>query len=93
MTASSAAKTERLAVRMSAREKSTIEHAAAALGRSISEFSVAALTERAEEVLSDRRVYSVSPAAWNEFQARLDAPARPVAELVALLRRPSVFDE
>jgi uncharacterized protein (DUF1778 family) len=35
----------------------------------------------------------VSEEAWDEFMARLDAPARPVSELVALMRRPSVFDE
>ena len=89
----STAKSARLAMRMSPREKTTIERAAAAVGSTVTEFSVDALTARAEEVLSDRRVFAVSPAAWDEFQERLDAPARPVAELVALLRRPSVFDE
>lgn len=52
-----------------------------------------ALIERAEEVLTDQRLFAVSQEAWDEFMARLDEPARPLAELVALLQRPSVFDE
>ena len=86
-------KDERLAVRVTARQKETIERAAAVLGRNVTEFTVQALTERAEEVLTDRHTFGVSQEAWDEFIARLDSPARPVAELVALLRRPSVFDE
>lgn len=88
-----AVKDERLAVRVTARQKQTIERAAAVLGRNVTEFSTQALTERAEEVLSDQRVFEVSHEAWDQFMEQLEAPARPVAELVALLRRPSVFDE
>lgn len=88
-----AMKVQRLAVRVTARQKQTIERAAAVLGRNVTEFSVQALTERAEEVLTDQRLFAVSQEAWDEFMARLDEPARPLAELVALLQRPSVFDE
>ena len=86
-------KDERLAVRITARQKQTIERVAAVLGRNVTEFSVQALTERAEEVLTDQRTFAVSQEAWDEFMTRLDAPARPVAELVALMCRPSAFDE
>ncbi|GAB3579040.1 hypothetical protein GCM10027406_16310 [Leifsonia lichenia] len=86
-------KQERLAVRVTAQQKQTIERAAEVMGRNVTEFSVDALTERAEEVLADRSAFGVSPQAWAEFSARLDEPARPVAELVELLKRPSVFDE
>ena len=86
-------KDERLAVRVTARQKQTIERAAAVLGRNVTEFSIQALTERAEEVLTDRHAFGITQEAWDEFIARLDAPAQPVAELVALMRRPSVFDE
>ena len=86
-------KDERLAVRVTARQKQTIELAAAALGRNVTEFSIQALTERAEEVLTDRHTFGVTQEAWDQFLARLEAPARPVTELVALMRRPSVFDE
>lgn len=88
-----AMKDERLAVRMTARQRQIIERAAAVTGRNITEFSVQALTERAEEVLTDQRLLGVSQDVWDEFVTRLDEPARPVAELVALMQRPSVFDE
>lgn len=93
MGAMTAMKDERLAVRMTARQRQIIERAAAVTGRNITEFSVQALTERAEEVLTDQRLFGVSQDAWDEFVACLDEPARPVAELVGLMRRPSVFDE
>lgn len=85
-------KQERLAVRVTAQQKQTIERAAEVMGRNVTEFSVEALTERAEEVLADRAAFGVSQEAWDAFSAQLDAPARPVAELVELLKRPSVFD-
>lgn len=88
-----AVKEERLAVRMTAVQKRTIERAAEVLGRNVSEFSVEVLTERAGEVLADRRLYGVDQTTWDAFVAQLDAPARPVTELVELLRRPTVFEE
>lgn len=86
-------KDERLAVRVTARQKQAIERAAAVRGLNVTEFSIQALTERAEEVLTDRHTFGVTQEAWDEFIDRLDAPARPVRELVELMRRPSVFDE
>jgi uncharacterized protein (DUF1778 family) len=86
-------KSDRLAVRVTARQKDAIERAAALLGRSVSDFSVQTLTERAEEVLTDRKLFSVSEGAWEEFAAKLDGPVQSVPEVVALLRRPTVFDQ
>ena len=86
-------KSGRLAVRVTARQKDTIERAAALLGRNVTDFSVQALTERAEEVLTDRRLFSVPEEAWGAFVAQLDAPVQSVPEVVALLRRPTVFDQ
>jgi len=51
------------------------------------------LTERAEEMLSDRWVFGVDQAQWDEFIGQLDQPARPVQQLVELLRRATVFEE
>jgi uncharacterized protein (DUF1778 family) len=88
-----AVKEERLAVRMTAGQKRTIERAAELLGRNVSEFSVEVLTEKAGEVLADRSHFGVDQATWDDFLARLDEPARPVKELVELFRRPTVFEE
>jgi uncharacterized protein (DUF1778 family) len=88
-----AVKSGRLAVRVTPRQKDTIERAAALLGRNVTDFSVQALTERAEEVLTDRRLFSVPESTWDAFVAQLDAPVQSVPEVVALLRRPTVFDQ
>lgn len=71
----------------------TIERAAELLGRKVSEFSVEVLTEKAGEVLADRRIFAVDEAQWQAFLTQLDEPARPVKELVELLQRPAVFEE
>jgi uncharacterized protein (DUF1778 family) len=78
---------------MTAGQKRAIERAAEIMGRNVTEFSVEVLTEKAGEVLADRRLFGVDEATWDSFLAQHDAPARPVAELVELLRRPTVFEE
>ncbi|GIG22077.1 hypothetical protein Cch01nite_28010 [Cellulomonas chitinilytica] len=88
-----APKDERIALRVTRHQKRTIDRAAEVLGRNTTDFSVQVLTERAEEVLSDRRTFAVGEAAWEQFVAALDAPARPVPALVELLQHKSVFDE
>ena len=85
-------KQDRLAVRVTTRQKQTIERAAEVLGRNVTEFSVETLTSRAEEVLAGQSVFDVSPQEWSAFVSALDEPPRPVVEIVELLRRPAVFD-
>jgi uncharacterized protein (DUF1778 family) len=87
-----AMKNERLALRVTARQKRVIERAAAAVGRNVTDFSVQTITERAEDILTNQPIFPVSQEAWDDFMIHLEAPARPVEELVALLHRPSLFD-
>lgn len=91
--AMSIAKDERLALRLTARQKQTIEEAAGVLGRNVTQFSVEALTERAEEVLSDRPVFDVSYEKWDAFRVQFDQPVEPPSALIDLLRRPSIFTD
>jgi uncharacterized protein (DUF1778 family) len=88
-----AVKEDRLAFRMTADQKRVIKRAAELTGRDVTEFSVQVLTERAEEVLAEQRVFGADARQWSAFVGLLDEPARPVAELVELLQRPSVFEE
>ncbi len=69
-----APKGERLAVRMTTRQKHDIEWAEEVLGRNVTEFSVQALTERASEVLTDRHVFGVSQTQWGQFVGQLEQP-------------------
>lgn len=84
-------KDKRLEVRVTGPQKELIERAAAVEGRSLSDFTTAALTERATEVLRRERELQVQADAFDRFTALLDEPAQTVQGLADLLRRPSIF--
>jgi len=86
-------KSERLELRLTPDQKNTIEQAAAISGRSVTDFSVPLLVEEAGEVVRQERELRLSKQAWDAFNRVLDEPAKPVAGLADLLRRPSVFSD
>lgn len=88
---STATKNDRLELRLTTEQKREIERAAIVSGRSVTEFSVPLLVDQAQEVLRQERELNMSMEAWEEFNAILDEPAKPLAGLAALLTRPSVF--
>lgn len=85
-------RSEKLDLRLSPEAKRTLQMAASASHRSVSEFVLESALARAEETLPDRRRFGLSAEDWAAFQAELDAPPRPVPRLTRLLREPSVFD-
>ena len=86
-----ATKDERLALRVTAAQKAIIERASSVMGRTVTDFSVSALVERAEDVLADQRVFHVPADRWAEIEALMDAPVVPNPGLVDLFSKPSVF--
>jgi uncharacterized protein (DUF1778 family) len=79
-------KESRLAVRLTSDQRARIDQAAAAEGRTVTEFAIAALSERAGHVLADRRVFPLDGEQWDRFAELLDQPvvSRPrLAELLA----------
>lgn len=84
-------KDDRLALRLTQRQKQEIEQAAAITGRSVSEFSVTALVNEAADVIAHERELSVSQQGWEAFNAAIEQPAQSVAGLARLLTRTSVF--
>ena len=72
-----------LNLRIQPAERSLIDRAAAAAGKTRTDFILDAARKAAESQLLDRAVLLVGPEAYAEFLKRLDAPARPNA----LLRR------
>ena len=77
-------KDERIALRVTRRQKETIAAAAALLGRSVTDFAVQVAVERADEVLADRRTFHVAAEAWDLFLESLDAPVEPNRGLIDL---------
>src|SRR5947209_811859 len=82
---------EKLDLRLTPSAKRTLQIAAVAAHRSLSEFVLESALARAEETLPDRRRFGLSAEQWEKFQAALSAPPRPAARLAQLLKEPSVF--
>jgi uncharacterized protein (DUF1778 family) len=58
-----------------------IDRAAELSGKNRTDFVLSAARQAAENTLLDRTVFAVSPRAYAEFLARLDAPPQPNARL------------
>jgi uncharacterized protein (DUF1778 family) len=90
-TVSTTRKTDRLDLRLTSSQKREIEEAAAITGRSVTDFSVSAIVERAEDTIRREREIAMSAQSFEAFSAVLDRPATAIDGLAELLRRPSVF--
>jgi uncharacterized protein (DUF1778 family) len=85
-------RTEKLDLRLSRAAKKTLQAAATAQRKSVSEFVLDAALSEAEERLADRRLFTLDVKEWDAFVAALDAPPRRHPRLERLFREPSVFD-
>ena len=85
-------RTEKLDLRLTRHAKRTLQAAAAAAHRSVSEFVLESALSRADETLADRRTFTINSAQWKAFLAALDSPPRPLPNLERLLKEPGFFD-
>ncbi len=85
-------RSEKLDLRLTTSAKRTLQTAALAARRSVSEFVLESALARAEETLPDRRRFGLNAQQWEAFQASLSAPPRPAPRLARLLKEPSVFE-
>lgn len=85
-------RTEKLDVRVSRSAKAKLQAAASASHRSMSDFVMESALSRAEETLAERRIFTLNADNWAVFQTALDAPARSLPRLQALLDEPGFFD-
>jgi uncharacterized protein (DUF1778 family) len=79
-------KRQSLNLRIKAEERGLIDRAAKMLGKNRTDFVLDAARRAAEDALLDRTVLTVSPKAYAEFLARLDAPLQPNERLQKTLR-------
>lgn len=91
--AASTTRSEKLDLRLTPAAKRTLQRAAAAAQRSVSEFVLESALERADEALIDRRRFGLDEAQWQEFLSALDAPTRQHPRLERLLQEPGLFDD
>jgi uncharacterized protein (DUF1778 family) len=85
-------RSEKLDLRLTSSAKRTLQIAALAAHRSLSEFVVESAIARAAETLPDRQRFGLSAEQWKSFQVALSAPPRPSRRLAKLLKAPSVFE-
>ncbi|GAB6194516.1 type II toxin-antitoxin system TacA family antitoxin [Desulfocastanea catecholica] len=85
-------RTEKLDLRLSRSAKQTLQAAAKAARKSVSEFVLDTALSEAEERLADRTVFTLDAERWYAFVNALDAPPRRHPRLERLFREPSVFD-
>lgn len=85
-------RTEKLDLRLSRAAKQTLQAAATAAHKSVSEFVLDSALSEAEERLADRRVFILDRKNWEAFVAALDAPPRRHSRLERLFSEPSAFD-
>lgn len=85
-------RTEKLDLRVSRAAKAKLQAAASAMHRSMSDFVMESALSKADEMLADRRVFTLSPEKWTEFQIALDAPVKELPRLQTLLQQPSFFE-
>ena len=85
-------RTEKLDLRLTPDAKRTLQAAAAAAHRSVSEFVLESALARADDTLADRRQFGLDAARWAAFMAALDAPPRPLPRLERLVGEPSIFE-
>jgi uncharacterized protein (DUF1778 family) len=90
--ATRATRSEKLDLRLSKDAKRTLQAAAAASRKSVSDFVLESALSEAEERLADRRIFTLDSDGWDAFVAALDAPPRRHERLERLFRDRSVFD-
>lgn len=80
-------------IRVSHGQKSLIDSAAEALGRSRSDFMLEAACRAAESALLDRRYFILDDAAFRRFTAMLDKPPAVNPKLASLLLAKAPWDK
>jgi uncharacterized protein (DUF1778 family) len=80
-------RSERVDLRMSPTVKQTLQQAAAATNKSLTEFLLDSGMHAAYDTLADRRAFVLNEQHWAEFMAALDTPPADNPRLGALLNR------
>ena len=80
-------------LRVTPRDRDLIDRAAAALGKTRSEFMMEASRQAAEDALLDRTAFRLDADQFAAFMAQLDAPPAPNEHLRKLLAAPAPWDK
>src|ERR1700722_17437950 len=87
------AKRDTLNIRIKPEVRGLIDRAAALTGKNRTNFVLDAARHAAEDALLARTVLVLSPKAYADFLARLDAPAQPSERLRRSLQTPTLWEK
>jgi len=79
-------------IRVKPQARSLIDRACAITDKRITDFVLDAACREAEDVLLDRRLFTLNPTSYQAFVNALDAPTQSNPELKALLRRKPLWE-
>ncbi|HEV8014250.1 MAG TPA: DUF1778 domain-containing protein [Stellaceae bacterium] len=68
---------ERISLRVSAQSKAKLERAAAYADKTLTDFVIDVALQKADSVVREQEVITLSPAGWEEFQRMLLHPPEP----------------
>ena len=86
------AKREALNLRIRPQVRELIDRAAELAGKNRTDFVLDAARRAAEDTLLDRTIFTVSPTAYRQFLARLDAPPKPNKRLLKSMQTPAPWE-
>ena len=89
----SAVRSGRLGLRTTPVQAALIQRAAEVSRRSITEFVLSSVCEKAEQTLLDQRLFMVDENTWIEFQDVLERPAQVKTGLQALVAEPAIWEK
>jgi uncharacterized protein (DUF1778 family) len=86
-------RSEKLDLRLTPGAKQTLQRAAAAAQRSVTDFVLESALASAAETLADRQSFQLDPEQWEVFVAALDAPPQVHPRLARLLQESSLLEQ
>ena len=86
-------KTIRVNIRATCHQKNLIAQAAKIKQITVSNFILEKACEAAQQIISEKSHFLLSPQKWEAFSEALDTPPKNILALKKLLTEPGVFDE
>lgn len=83
----------RLGLRTTPVQAALIQRAAAATRKSVTEFVLSSVCEKAEQTLLDQRLFMVDEQTWLAFQDALERPAQAKKGLQSLIAEPAIWEK
>jgi len=89
----SSVRSGRLGLRTTPAQAALIQRAAEATRKSVTEFVLSSVCEKAEQTLLDQRFFMVDEQTWLAFQDALDRPAQAKKGLQSLMAEPAIWEK